>query len=88
MNEIFIVTWPVDPPETEDPRARRRSRPYDPHSTYRTFGHRGASGMRAYVDPIHGLAIAHVGGLPINALIYGDSGLAPAQEENEGDTPN
>lgn len=65
-------------PEMDSERLARLSERYGPHASPRTFGHAGASGMQAFADPENGLAIAHVGRLPISGTIYEDLGLAGA----------
>jgi hypothetical protein len=49
---------------------------YGTHSSDRTFGHAGASGMQAFGDPVYGLATAFIGRAPIADTIYEDLGLA------------
>lgn len=49
---------------------------YGTHSSGRTFGHAGASGMQAFGDPEYGIATAFIGRAPIADTIYEDLGLA------------
>jgi CubicO group peptidase (beta-lactamase class C family) len=69
----FNVAYPEGIAES---REARRTERYGPHSSPRTFGHAGASGMQASADPEYALAIAHIGRLPLHGPIYEDLGLA------------
>jgi CubicO group peptidase (beta-lactamase class C family) len=63
-------------PEEGDDRLQRRLEQFGPHGSQRCFGHNGASGMVAFADPTHNLAMAFIGRAPIHAAIYEDLGLA------------
>jgi CubicO group peptidase (beta-lactamase class C family) len=56
--------------------AALHERRFGPHASMRSFGHPGASGMIAFADPEHGLAVTHIGAGAVNASIYEDLGLA------------
>jgi CubicO group peptidase (beta-lactamase class C family) len=62
-------------PEMSPERVARISQRFGPHASPRAFGHAGATGMQAFADPEHGLAVAHLGRLPISGAFYEDLGL-------------
>jgi CubicO group peptidase (beta-lactamase class C family) len=76
----FNLAYPEGIPES---REARRTERYGPHSSPRTYGHAGASGIQASADPEYALAIVHIGRLPLYGPIYEDLGLAtvPARSD-------
>lgn len=79
------VYAPEPPTASEEDRAAEEAsqtfgvgrRRFGSHSSWRTFGHGGATGMQAFADPEHELVIAAIGRVPVADAVYEDLGLAP-----------